>query len=176
MKILLGVCGSIGAYKGVEIMRVFQKNDHQVSVVMTESATRLVSPLTFATFSPGKVHVEMFGDLDEPLLHIQLGKDHDMLLIAPATANMIGKITHGIADDLLSTVFLAFPGPVVIAPAMNTQMYANSAVQHNLGKLRERGVLIIEPEEGSLACADQGKGRLAQPEAIYKFCMEVSHV
>jgi phosphopantothenoylcysteine decarboxylase/phosphopantothenate--cysteine ligase len=176
MKVLLGVCGSIGAYKAVEIMRSFQKNDHQVSVVMTESATRLVAPLTFATFLPGRVHVEMFGDLAEPLLHIQLGKDHDMLLIAPATANMIGKITHGIADDLLSTVFMAFPGPVVIAPAMNTQMYANAAVQDNLAKLRERGVFIVEPEEGSLACTDQGKGRLAKPGAIYDFCVEVSHV
>ncbi len=176
MRILLGVCGSIGAYKGIEIMRLFQKNGHQVSVVMTEAATKLVSAHTFATFAPGGVHVGMFTDLEKPLLHIQLGKDHDLLLIAPATANIIGKTANGIADDLLSSVFLAFPGKVIMAPAMNTQMFANAAVQENLTRLKGRGIFVIEPEEGSLACADKGKGRLASPEVIYNYCLEVTHV
>ena len=176
MNVLLGVTGSISAYKAVEIMRLFQKNGHDISVIMTRSATKLIKPLTFETFIPGKVHKNMFAQHQDPLLHINLSKDNDLFLIAPATANIIGKLANGIADDLLSTTFLAFHKRVVIAPAMNHHMFENQAVVENLNKLRSRGVEIIEPEAGSLACDEDGKGRLPEPEKIYNFCLGIESV
>jgi phosphopantothenoylcysteine synthetase/decarboxylase len=172
MKLLLGVSGSISAYKAVDVMRMFQKNHHHVGVIMTEHARHFISPLTFETFTPGSVHFRQFGESQDPLLHINLANEYDLLLIAPATANIIGKIANGIADDLLSTVFIAFQKKVVVAPAMNTWMYANAAVIDNIS----RGVLVIEPEEGSLACRSEGKGRLADVEAIFNFCLGIMNV
>ncbi len=170
--ILLGVCGSISAYKAVELMRRLQKDGHPVSVVLTRNAARLVTPLTFATFAPGRVFSDMWADAQDPLLHIRLGQSHDLLLVAPATANMLAKMAHGLADDLLSTLALAFPGPVAVAPAMNSRMFEHPATQDNLALLRRRGVTVIEPEAGSLACAEEGRGRLPAPEAIIRCIAE----
>jgi len=176
MNVILGVTGSISAYKAVDIMRIFQKNGHGISVIMTQSAQKLITPLTFETFSPGKVYTSMFEELQDPVLHITICEENDLLLIAPATANMIGKMANGIADDLLSTTFLAFYKPVVIAPAMNVHMLENPVVQENIARLKSRGVDVIEPEEGTLACKYEGKGRLPDPERIYNHCRELGLV
>lgn len=176
MNVILGVTGSISAYKAIDVLRIFQKNGHQVSVIMTESATKLISPLSFDTFIPGRVYKDMFGIARDSLVHVDLCKKNDLLIIAPATANIIGKMANGIADDLLSTIFLAFYRKVVIAPAMNSHMYNNPVVLENISKLRTRGVNILEPEKGSLACADEGIGRLPPAEKIFTYCMEVENV
>ena len=176
MNVILGVSGSISAYKAVDIMRMFQKNGHGVSVVLTRNACRFIAPLTFETFAPGRVFRDMFAPSQDPLLHLSLGRDHDLLLVAPASANVIAKMACGIADDLLSTLAVAFAKKTVVAPAMNTQMYASAVVTENLERLRRRGVAVIEPEEGSLACAATGKGRLPAVEVIYEFCLGVLHV
>jgi phosphopantothenoylcysteine decarboxylase/phosphopantothenate--cysteine ligase len=172
MKVILGVTGSISAYKAVELMRLFQKNGHGVSVVMTGAAQKFIPALTFETFTPGCVYTGMFDPHQDPVLHINLCRDSDLLLIAPASANIIGKMANGIADDLLSTVFLAFYRTVVVAPAMNCHMLENLAVQENISRLRARGVGVIDPDEGSLACAYEGKGRLPDPQRIYDYCLK----
>lgn len=170
MKVLLGVTGSISAYKAVDIMRVFQKNGHEVSVIMTGAGQRFIPALTFETFIPGKVYTAMFDERHEPLLHIDICDDHDLLLVAPATANILAKMANGIADDLLSTVYLAFSKQVVAAPAMNVNMLAHPATQENIARLKKRGVEIIEPDEGSLACKVEGKGKLPDPQRIFETC------
>lgn len=172
MNVVLGVTGSISAFKAVDIMRLFQKDGHLVRVIMTASAQRFIASLTFETFSPGNVFTDMFETHQDPLVHINICRDSDLLLIAPATANIIGKMANGIADDLLSTAFLAFYKKVVVAPAMNSYMLENPVVQENLSKLKARGVGIIEPEEGTLACDYKGKGRLPEPQRVYDFCMK----
>lgn len=174
MNVILGVTGSISAYKAVDIMRMFQKNGHEVSVVMTASACKFIGPLTFDTFCPGKVYYDMFGSHQDPLVHINICKQHDVLLIAPASANIIGKMANGIADDLLSTLYLAYFKTTAIAPAMNSYMLEHPAVKENLDKLEQRGVHIIEPDEGSLACKDEGRGKLPTAERIFKFCLKLS--
>lgn len=176
MKLVLGVSGSIGAYKALDIMRRFQKNGHQVTVVMTRAATRFIAPLSFETFAPGQVFQEMFAEGQDPLLHINLARDNDLLLVAPATANIIGKMANGIADDLLSTLFCAFFRRVVVAPAMNTHMLDNPAVVDNIARLRGRGIEIIEAADGPLANLDSGRGRLPDAEAIYSHCLNVASV
>lgn len=176
MNIVLGVCGSIAAYKAVDVMRLFLKQGHGVSVILTRGAREFITPLTFATFIPGRVFGDMFNDSEDPLRHINLGRDNELLLVAPASADVIGKMAGGIADDLLTSTYLAFPGKVVVSPAMNTNMYAHPAVQENLQRLRQRGVAVLEPEEGSLACRVEGKGRFPTAETIYQFCMGISHV
>ncbi|MFH2108376.1 MAG: flavoprotein [Chrysiogenia bacterium] len=176
MKLVLGVSGSIGAYKAVDILRIFQKNDHDVTVVMTRAATQIIAPLTFETFAPGRVFCEMFAARQDPLLHINLSRDNDLLLVAPATANIIGKMANGIADDLLSTLFCAFFKRVVVAPAMNTHMLENSAVIDNIDRLKSRGVEIIEAAEGVLANREIGKGRLPDSETIYRHCLKIGSV
>ncbi len=172
MNIILGVTGSISAYKGVDIMRTFQKKGHGVSVVLTEAAQEFITPLTFETFCPGKVFTGMFEKHQDPLLHIDICRANDLLLIAPATANIIGKIANGIADDLLSTLFLVFDKTVVLAPAMNSYMLENPAVRDNMSQLETRGIKIIEPDEGSLACKEEGRGKLPDPQRIYGFCVK----
>ncbi len=176
MNVLLGVSGSISAYKAVEVLRLFQKKGHQVSVILTKNAARFVAPLTFETFAPGKVYTDMFSPNQDPLLHIHLCQSNDLLLVAPATANIIAKMANGIADDLLSTACLVFEKEVVVAPAMNTAMYENPAVQENIRRLQTRGLRVLEPEAGSLACVTEGKGRLPSAEAIYNFCQKIEHV
>ncbi len=173
MDILLGLSGSISVYKSVEVMRLFQRNGHNVSIIMTNSACKLISPIIFDTFSPGNVHTEMFLRNTDPLLHINLVKDNDLFLIAPATANVIGKFANGIADDLLSTTFVAWSKDIVVSPAMNANMLKNPAVVENIKTLRSRGVSILEPEKGDLACNEEGKGRLPDPTTIYKYCIEL---
>ncbi|MCK5056091.1 MAG: phosphopantothenoylcysteine decarboxylase [Candidatus Aminicenantes bacterium] len=175
MNIILGITGSISAYKSVEIMRLFQKNNHRVCVILTKAAQKLITPLTFATFAPGRVYTGMFAENQDPLLHINLSRDNDLLLIAPASANMIGKMANGIADDLLSTTFIAFYKRVVIAPAMNSYMLENKAVVENLSRLKSRGAAVIEPEAGSLACSTEGRGRLPAAEKIYEFCLKLEN-
>lgn len=172
MNIILGVSGSISAYKSVELMRYFQKKGHNISVVLTKNALNFVSPLSFETFLPGKVYYDMFKQNQDPLLHINLNKDNELLLIAPASANIIGKMANGIADDLLSTLYIAFNKRIVISPAMNSVMLEHPAVVRNLEILKSRGVEIIEPEEGELACENEGKGRLPLPEYIYDLCVK----
>lgn len=172
MNILLGVTGSISAYKAVDIMRLFQKNGHSVRVILTASAQRFITPLTFETFCPGHVYTDMFEPCQDPLVHINICKDSDLMLIAPASANIIGKMANGIGDDLLSTTFLAFFKPVAVAPAMNSYMLDNPAVKENLSRLEARGIGIIDPDEGSLACSDQGRGKLPEPQRIYDFCLK----
>jgi phosphopantothenoylcysteine decarboxylase/phosphopantothenate--cysteine ligase len=170
MKLVLGVSGSIGAYKAVEVLRLFQKNGHEAAVVMTRAATR------FATFAPGRVYHELFAEGQDPLLHINLAKDYDLLLVAPASANIIGKMANGIADDLLSTVFCAFYRRVVVAPAMNSHMLANPAVAANLAQLRGRGVEVIEAAEGPLANLESGRGRLPDARTLYDHCLKIIRV
>ncbi len=173
MNIILGVTGSISAYKAVEIQRLFQKSGHTVRVIMTKAARQFITRLTFETFSPGNVFTDMFAPHQDPVVHINICKDSDLLLIAPASANIIGKMANGIADDLLSTTYLAFYKTVVVAPAMNCHMLENPAVQENLNRLKTRGVAVIEPDEGSLACDYEGKGRLPEPKRIYDFCLKL---
>lgn len=172
MNIILGITGSISAFKAVDLMRLFQKNGHEVSVILTRSAGEFVGAITFETFCPGRVYSEMFEKHQDPLVHINL-QAKDLLLIAPASANIIGKMANGIADDLLSSTFLAFYKTVVVAPAMNSHMYENPAVQDNITRLRSRGIHIIEPEEGSLACNTVGKGKFPEPGKIYDFCIKI---
>lgn len=172
MNVVLGVTGSISAYKAVDIMRIFQKNGHQVSVIMTRAAQELIPAYTFETFAPGNVFTKMFVKHQDPVLHVNICEQNDLLLIAPATANIIGKMANGIADDLLSSTYLAFYKKVVIAPAMNTHMWEHPAVRENIARLKARGVEVIEPIEGSLACKYEGKGKLPNPEDIYYIIMK----
>jgi phosphopantothenoylcysteine decarboxylase/phosphopantothenate--cysteine ligase len=173
MNIVLGVTGSISAYKAVDIMRIFQKNGHPVSVIMTRAAQELIPAYTFETFAPGKVYTKMFVKHQDPVLHVNICEQNDLLLIAPATANIIGKMANGIADDLLSSTYLAFYKKVIVAPAMNTHMLEHPAVQQNIARLKSYGVEIIEPIEGSLACRYEGKGKLPDPENIFNFVMNI---
>jgi phosphopantothenoylcysteine decarboxylase/phosphopantothenate--cysteine ligase len=167
MLIALGVTGGIGAYKAVEVARGLQKGGHDVVAVMTERATRFVGPLTFESITRRRVITDQFeAGANADIEHIALATAIDLLLIAPATANMIGKLANGIADDFLSTLYLATTAPVLVAPAMNTQMLTHAAVRANLQTLAGRGVRFVEPGEGFLACGWIGKGRLAEPDEI----------
>jgi phosphopantothenoylcysteine decarboxylase/phosphopantothenate--cysteine ligase len=168
-KIALGVSSSIGIYKACEVVRGFQKNGVEVQVVMTRNAARLISPLLFSGLSGTTTIVGLF---EEPMArtvgHISLAKEIVLLCVAPATANVIGKFSGGVADDFLSTLFLASRAPVLIAPAMNEAMYLHPQTQANIARLRALGVEFVEPEKGYLACGEEGWGRLAEPKAIVK--------
>ncbi len=171
-KILFGVSGGIAAYKALEVISLLKKSGAEVKVIMTKAACEFVSPLSFQTISQNMVATDMF---EEPkaweVRHISLAAWADVMVIAPATANICGKIAGGIADDMLSTTFMACKAPKIIAPAMNTGMYENPVVQKNISTLKELGAVFVEPESGLLACGDVGKGRLAPPEDIYeKIC------
>ncbi|EHL17915.1 phosphopantothenoylcysteine decarboxylase/phosphopantothenate-cysteine ligase [Peptoanaerobacter stomatis] len=165
--IVLGVTGSIAAYKACDITSKLVKKYINIDVIMTNNAVKFVNPLTFQTLSSNVVNVDMFQDIKYwEVNHIELAKKADILLIAPATANIIAKIANGIADDMLSSVALATKSKIIIAPAMNTNMYDNPATTENIEKLKKRGVLFIEPCSGVLACKDIGKGKLADVETI----------
>ena len=165
--IVLGVTGGIGAYKSVEVVRGLQRAGHEVAVVMTESATKFVGPLTFEAITQRNVITDQYAaGANADIKHIALASQADLLLVAPATANMVGKFAHGIADDFLSALYLATTAPVLMAPAMNTHMLSHPAVQKNLRVLSDRGVRWVEPGEGYLACGWIGKGRLAEPDTI----------
>ncbi len=166
-KILLGVSGGIAAYKSLELLRLLVKEGAKVWTVMTRSATEFVGPLSFQALSGNPVRTEMFSHTQESQIqHIALADMAQLVVVAPATANFIAKMAHGLADDMLSTTLLAVRCPVVVCPTMNVNMYNHPATQKNLDVLKERGVWLVEPEEGELACGWEGKGRLADPEAI----------
>lgn len=171
-KIVLGVSGGIAIYKAVDLVSKLRKRGAEVRVVMTENAARFVSPLLFSEISGHKTAVSMWDGRDEfNVEHIALANWGDVLLTAPATANMLAKMAYGLADDMLSTVALAAPCPKIVCPAMNTGMYENEATQHNLRILRNRGFFIMEPGTGELACGTSGAGRLPEvPEIIA--CLE----
>src|SRR5215510_6878654 len=165
--IALGVTGGIGAYKAVEVCRGLQKRGHDVVAVMTRAATRFVAPLTFEAITRRAVITSQWKPgANADIEHIAIADDIALLLVAPCTANVIGKLANGIADDFLSSLYLATKAPVLIAPAMNTNMLAHPAVQRNLQALAARGVRFVEPGEGYLACGWIGKGRLAEPDDI----------
>ena len=165
--LLLGVTGGIACYKAVELVRLLVKEGFVVQVIMTRGAIEFVTPLTFQTLSGMPVATETFNLTQESEIgHINLADSADLFVIAPATANVIGKIAAGIADDLLTTVLMATKAPVLIAPAMNIHMYENPILQENVRKLRRLGYHFIEPAEGYLACGYEGKGRLPEPEKI----------
>lgn len=166
--IVLGVCGGIAAYKAAALTSKLTQAGAVVRVIMTRSAVQFVAPLTFQTLSRHHVFVDTFDEKDPAVVsHINLADSADLVLIAPATANMIGKLALGLGDDMLSTTLLATMAPIWVAPAMNVHMYANPAVQTNMETLLRRGVRFIEPGEGQLACGYVGKGRLAEPEEIF---------
>src|SRR5690349_2813273 len=178
MKILLGVTGCIGAYKAAEVLRGLQRAGAQVRVVMTRNATEFVGAATFEALSGEPVIVGMFGQPDHPadhstIQHIAAAREADLLLVAPATANILAKFAHGIADDFLSTLYLSNTNPVLIAPAMNVEMWNHPATQANLKVLRQRGVQFVEPGTGYQACGEVGVGRLAEPEEIVAKALEV---
>ena len=167
--IVLGVTGSIAAYKACELVRLFVKNGDDVHVIMTAHAREFVTPLTFRTLSRNPVENAMFADpLEWKPGHISLADAADVLVVAPATANIIAKMANGIADDLLSGVALATKAPIVVAPAMNTGMWENAATQANIETLKKRGVRFVEVGDGELACGTSGPGRMAEPRAIFE--------
>jgi phosphopantothenoylcysteine decarboxylase/phosphopantothenate--cysteine ligase len=160
--IVLGVTGCIAAYKACELLRELQRRRHEVRVVMTGNAQRFVAPLTFETLSRQPVLTDLFDrNVKQTAAHVTWGAEADLLLVAPATANALAKCAHGVADDALSTLYLATTAPVVVAPAMNVNMWRHPATADNVRRLRARGVVIVEPEEGELACGWMGAGRLA---------------
>ncbi len=166
-KILIGVTGSIAAYKIAELVRLLKKANDEVRVVMTQSATEIITPMTLQVLSQNEVRVDLFSHEDEAKIdHISLARWADQIVIAPATANFIAKMRMGLADDLLSTICLASDSPIAIAPAMNRLMWENSATQSNLSTLLARGFQLIEPEQGEQACGETGIGRMAEPQTI----------
>lgn len=172
MRIALGVGGGIAAYKSAELARALAERGAQVQVIMTAAAREFIRPLTFAALTGRKVITDLFPAsseseaLSSAIEHIGVAQSNDLLLVAPATADLMAKFAHGLADDFLTTLYLAFPGPVLLAPAMNTHMWRHPATQANLETLRARGHTIIGPEEGELACGMTGPGRMAEPAAI----------
>lgn len=164
--VLLGVSGCIAAYKSCEIVRQLQKAGLRVKVVMTTHAAEFVGPTTFRALTHEPVALDLFDEPGDPIHHISLAQECDLFLIAPCTANVIAKIAHGVADDLLTTTALATKAPLYIAPAMNVNMYENGITQRNIEFLKSCGTTFIEPDEGYLACGDVGKGRLADVQAI----------
>jgi phosphopantothenoylcysteine decarboxylase/phosphopantothenate--cysteine ligase len=180
MRITLGVTGGVAAYKSAELVRRLQDEGHTVQVVMTRAARGFITPLTFAALSGQKVITDLFGNSDggdanveSAIEHIAVAQRTDLLLVAPATADVLAKLARGLADDFLSTLYLASTAPVVLAPAMNVNMWQHEATQENLTTLRKRGVRIVEPGEGYLACGMIGPGRLAAQEEILKAVREV---
>ena len=172
MNVVLGVGGGIAAYKSAELARALMERGMRVQVVMTDAAQRFITPLTFASLTGQKVITGLFASgsseetLSSAIEHIAVAQDNEVLVIAPATADLLARLAHGLADDFLTTMYLAFTGRVVLAPAMNNNMWTHPATQENLAALRKRGHVIVEPEEGLLACGTTGPGRLAEPESI----------
>src|SRR6202795_4941383 len=171
MRVALGVCGGVAAYKAAELVRRLQQERLDVQVVMTRSAQEFVQPLTFAALTGQKVITDLFGgeapaNVESAIEHIAVAQRIDALIVAPATANVLAKLARGIADDFLTTLYLATTAPVIVAPAMNVNMWEHAATQENVEMLRARGVQVVSPEEGYLACGMTGAGRLASIEAI----------
>lgn len=171
--VLLGVTGGVSIYKSCEVIRGLQKQGIRVKVVMTEHATHFIDPSLFRSLTREPVGLGLFDNPSDPIHHISLAKEADVFCIAPCTANVIGKIAHGIADDLLTTTVMACTSPLIVAPAMNVNMYESAANQANLATLAARGVKIVEAADGYLACGDTGKGKLAPVEDIVSAIMTV---
>jgi len=167
MNIVLGVTGGIAAYKACEIARLLKKRGDTVRVVMTASAQQFVTPLSFQALTGERVHTHLLDEEAEAAMsHIELARFAEKILIAPASANFIARLAHGFADDLLTTVCLASSAEIILAPAMNQQMWKNTLVQSNINTLEEHGIRILEPADGEQACGDIGPGRLPEPESI----------
>jgi phosphopantothenoylcysteine decarboxylase/phosphopantothenate--cysteine ligase len=172
MNVALGVGGGIAAYKAAELARALMTRGFTVNVIMTRAAEEFIRPLTFAALTGRKVITNLFSassaedTLSSAIEHIRVAQENDILVVAPATADLLAKFAHGLADDFLSTTYLAFTGQVVLAPAMNTNMWNHPATRANLRILRDRGHLIVDPDDGALACGTVGPGRLAEPDAI----------
>jgi phosphopantothenoylcysteine decarboxylase / phosphopantothenate---cysteine ligase len=180
MKIALGVTGGVAAYKAAELVRRLQQEKLDVQVVMTRAAQQFITPLTFAALTGQKVITDMFSaadsapaNVESAIEHIAVAQRIDLLLVAPATADILGKFAHGIAEDFLTTLYLATKAPVVVAPAMNVNMWEHPATQENLAALRARGVNVVDPDEGYLACGMTGSGRLAATETIARKVCDV---
>ncbi|MFB3904442.1 MAG: bifunctional phosphopantothenoylcysteine decarboxylase/phosphopantothenate--cysteine ligase CoaBC [Acidobacteriota bacterium] len=166
MNVILGVTGCIGAYKAALILRLLQKSGCEVFPVMTAHAQEFISALTLEKLSGHEVVSDLFQDHDTSIEHISLARRADVVLVAPATANILAKFAHGIADDFLSTLYVSTTAPVIVAPAMNVEMWRHPATQENVKILESRGVRVVHPESGYLACGEVGEGRLAEPESI----------
>jgi phosphopantothenoylcysteine decarboxylase/phosphopantothenate--cysteine ligase len=172
MNVVLGVGGGIAAYKAAELARALMTRGFTVNVIMTRAAEEFIRPLTFAALTGRKVITNLFSaasaedTLSSAIEHIRVAQENEILVVAPATADLLAKFTHGLADDFLTTTYLAFTGRVVLAPAMNTNMWNHPATQSNLRTLRDRGHFIVDPDDGALACGMVGPGRLAEPDAI----------
>src|SRR6478672_8019134 len=173
-RIGLGVCGGIAAYKAIEVLRLLQKAGCDVSVAMTKHATEFIQPLTFRALTGEYVIVDDYdADNPDPIAHVNFSQNIDLLLIVPATANTIAKFANGVADDFLSSTFLASTAPVLIAPAMNTTMWEQPATQRNIAQLKKDGVRFIEPVAGELACKTVGTGKLEDVENIVRQALQL---
>ena len=172
MRVVVAVTGSIAAYKAVELVRMFVKRGDDTSVMMTKAACEFVRPLTFQTLSRNPVQVDEFAPpVEWKPEHISLAEAADLIVVAPATANTIAKMRYGIADNLVTSVLLATKARIVIAPAMNTGMWENPVTQENIAALKARGVTVVDPDSGELACGATGKGRMIESEEIFKVCI-----
>src|SRR6202051_1622295 len=182
MNIALGVGGGIAAYKAAELARALMERGFTWDVVMTRAAEEFIRPLTFAALTGRKVHTHLFSaasaedTLSSAIEHIRVAQENQLLVVAPATADLLAKFTHGLADDLLTTTYLAFTGTVVLAPAMNTNMWNHAATQATIEVLRGRGHVVVEPDEGLLACGMIGPGRLAEPAQIAEAVLAASNL
>src|SRR5215216_1322156 len=171
-RVVLGVAGGIAAYKAVELLRQLTETGHDVTVVPTDSALEFVGAPTWAALSGKPVSASTWDRVHE-VPHVRIGQTADLVVVAPATANLLAKAAHGLADDLLTNTLLTARCPVVFAPAMHTEMWEHPATQANVATLRSRGALVIEPAEGRLTGKDTGKGRLPEPDEIFAICREV---
>src|SRR2546423_1310053 len=173
-RIALGITGGIAAYKSIEVLRGFQRAGCEVRVAMTRHACEFVQPLTFRALSGSYVLVDDYApDNPDPIAHINFSQTIDLFVIAPATANTLAKLANGVADDFITSTYLACTAPVLVAPAMNTVMWEHPATQRNVQRLREHGVSIITPDEGEMACGTIGPGRLSEPENIVTRALEI---
>jgi phosphopantothenoylcysteine decarboxylase/phosphopantothenate--cysteine ligase len=166
-KILLGITGCVAIYKSLQLIRLLKKTNYEIQCVMTESATKLIAPQLFSSISGNFVRTELFDDTSNKINHIDLSRWADLVAVVPATANIIGKLANGIADDLLSTLLMASNKDIIVAPAMNTEMWNSHPFQRNLKKIKEDGIIVLEATEGDLACGEIGKGRMEEPENIF---------
>ena len=172
-EIVVGVTGGIAAYKTASLVSDLVQSGHGVTVVMTRAATKFVGPATFRALTGRKVYTRVFESSEFPLgPHIELARKADLLCVAPASANFMAQAAHGLADDLLSTLLLSFTGPVVIAPAMNTEMWEKPSVQRNLQQIQTDGLHVVGPQAGWLSCRQKGVGRMAEPEEIKQLIFE----
>ncbi|MEX2444230.1 MAG: flavoprotein [Alkalispirochaeta sp.] len=173
-RVLLGVTGGIAAYQAADLIGLLQSRLADVRVIMTAAATRFITPLTLETISRHPVTVEMFHDGSASRVeHISLAQGTDLIIVAPATANFLGKVANGIADDMLSTTVMASPAPAIICPAMNEVMWQNSIVEQNVARLKEHGYRFVDPEYGAMACGGEGWGRLAKLSTVLAAAIEV---